>query len=77
METDGDTIRRLEARWQEEHNALDIVFGILGGPWNRLAGFDCEDVHSPADNTNIVGYLAAATSNKLAVENVKARRAEW
>lgn len=63
-------IRKLEAKWQEKHDALDIVFGILGGHWNRLAGFDCEDVHAPADHTNIVGYLATATSRKLPAENV-------
>ncbi len=70
VEADEETIRKLEARWRQEHDALDIVFGILGGPWNRLAGFDCEDVHSPADHRDIVGYLGAVTSNKLAAQNV-------
>lgn len=70
VEVDEGTIRNLEAKWQQEHNALAVVFGILGGPWNCLAGFDCEDVHSPADHTSIVGYLAAATSNKFTAGNV-------
>jgi hypothetical protein len=71
VEADEETIRKLEAKWQQEHDALSIVYGILGGLWNRLAGFDCEDVHSPADHTHIVGYLAAITSNKIVVEDVK------
>ena len=70
VEADEETIRKLEAKWQQDHDTLDVLFGILGGPWNRLAGFDCEDVHSPADHTNIVCYLAAATSNKLTPEYV-------
>jgi hypothetical protein len=71
VEADEGTIRKLEAKWQqEEHDAVAIVFGILSGLWNRLAGFDCEDVQSPADHRDIVGYLAAATSNKFAAENV-------
>jgi hypothetical protein len=28
-------------------NATHIVYAILGGPWNRLAGFDLKDVISP------------------------------
>jgi hypothetical protein len=35
-----------------------------------LAGFDCENVQSPADHRDIVRYLGAATSNKFAAENV-------
>ncbi len=70
IELDEETVRKLEARWQQEHDAISIVYGILAGPWNRLAGFDCEDVVSPADHTHIVGYLSATTKNKLVVENV-------
>jgi hypothetical protein len=69
-EADEEMIRKLEAKWQREHDALDIVLGILGGPWNRLAGFDCEDLQSPADHRDIVGYLRAVTSNRFAAENV-------
>jgi len=71
VEMDEETIRKLEANWQQKHDALSIVYGILGGPWNRLAGFDCEDVQSPADHTHIVGYLAAITSKKIVAEDVK------
>jgi hypothetical protein len=70
IELDEETVRKLEARWQQKHDAISIVYGILAGPWNRLAGFDCEDVVSPADHTHIVGYLSATTANKLVAENV-------
>jgi hypothetical protein len=70
IELDEETIRKLEVRWQQKHNALSIVYGILAGPWNRLAGFDCEDVVSPADHTDIVSYLGATTGNKFVAENV-------
>ncbi|MFZ3308929.1 MAG: hypothetical protein WA280_06120, partial [Xanthobacteraceae bacterium] len=67
---DEDTVRNLETWWQQKRDALSIVYGILTGPWNRLAGFDCEDVESPADHTTIVGYLGATTANKFVAENV-------
>lgn len=70
IELDEETIQELEARWQQNHDAISIVYGILAGPWNRLAGFDCEDVVSPADHTHIVGYLGATTANKFVAENV-------
>jgi hypothetical protein len=70
IELDEETIRKLEARWQQKHDALSVVYGILAGPWKRLAGFDCEDVVSPADHTDIVGYLGATTANKFVAENV-------
>jgi len=69
IELDEETIRKLEARWLQKHDALSIVYGILAGPWNRLAGFDCEDVVSPADHTFIVTYLGATTANKFVAEN--------
>ncbi len=70
MEADEETIRRLEAKWQQQHDAFGVVLEILGGSWNRLAGFDCEDVQSPADHRDIVGNLCALTTNKLTAENV-------
>jgi hypothetical protein len=35
-----------------------------------LAGFDCEDVESPADHTKIVFYLAAIAGDQFAVDDV-------
>jgi hypothetical protein len=61
-------IRELEAEWQEKRNAFYAVLGILGGPWNCLAGFDCEDVESPADHTRVVSYLAKATNGRFVVD---------
>jgi hypothetical protein len=69
-QADEEKIRELEALWQKNHDPILIIYGILGDAWHRLAGFDCEDVHSPADHTVVVGYLAAATANKFIVEGV-------
>lgn len=70
VELSEQTIQELEVKWRQERNAAHIVYAILGGPWNRLAGFDCEDVESPADHTNIVRYLAAVTGDQFAVDDV-------
>jgi len=70
VEADEETIRRLEAKWRQQHDAFGVVLRILGGSWNRLSGFDCEDVQSPADHGVIVGYLSALTTNKLTAKNV-------
>ena len=70
VEVDEETIRKLEATWQEKHDPILIIYGLLGEAWKRLAGFDCEDVHMPADHTDVVGYLAAATSSKFSVQDV-------
>lgn len=67
---DEATLEKLEAKWRQEGDAFRIVLGILGGPWNRLAGFDCEDVGWPADHTHIVRYLAASTAGRFSVEDV-------
>jgi hypothetical protein len=67
---DEATLLKLETNWQQQRNAFHIALAILGGPWNRLAGFDCEDVESPADHTHIVHCLAAATDDKLVAEDV-------
>lgn len=71
VEVNEETIRKLEAKWQQKQDAISIVYGLLGGTWKRLAGFDCEDVHSPADHIHIVGYLAATSSNKIVAADVK------
>ena len=65
-----ELVRELEGKWREERNAAHIVYAILGGPWNRLAGFDLKDVISPADHTDIVRYLAGITGNRFAVDDV-------
>jgi hypothetical protein len=70
VELGEETIQELEVKWRRERNAAHIVYGILGGPWNRLAGFDCKDVESPADHTKIVRYLAAVTGDQFAVDDV-------
>jgi hypothetical protein len=65
-----EAIRELEAKWQQGRSAFDIVLDILGGLWNRLAGFDCEDVGWPADHTHVVCYLAETTGDRFAVDDV-------
>ena len=67
---DEEKIQKLEALWQTNQDPILIVYGILGDAWHRLAGFDCEDVHSPADHTQVVSYLAAATENKFIPEDI-------
>jgi hypothetical protein len=64
-------LKELELKWEQKRNAFYIVLAILGGPWNRLAGFDCEDVSHPADHTDIVHYLAASTGGRFIVEDVE------
>ena len=68
---DGATLEKLETEWRKERNAFHIVLGILGGAWNRLAGFDCEDVESPADHTRKVRYLAASTGGRFTAESIE------
>ncbi len=65
-----EVMRELEDKWRDERNAAHLVYGILGGPWNRLAGFDLKDVVSPADHTDIVRDLAGITGNQFAVDDV-------
>ncbi len=60
----------LEDKWQDQRDAALIVYAILGGPWNRLAGFGLKDVISPADHTQIVHFLAKTTGNQFAVDDV-------
>lgn len=64
------TLEKLAAEWQQQRNAFYIVLGILGGQWNRLAGFDCEDVEWPADHEGKVYSLAASTAGRFMVEDV-------
>ena len=64
------TLKELESKWREKRSAFGILLSILGGRWNRLAGFDCEDVESPADHTRKVFYLAAITDGQFIVEDV-------
>jgi len=64
-------LKELEVKWQQKRNAFYIVLAILGGPWNRLAGFDCEDVSHTADHTDIIHYLAASTGDRFIVEHVE------
>lgn len=71
VEVNEETIRKLEAKWRQKHDPISIVYGLLGETWNRLAGFDCEDVQSPADYIHIVGYLAAISSNNIVAADVK------
>lgn len=68
---DEATLEKLETEWREKRNAFHIVLGILGGQWKRLAGFDCEDVESPADHTRKVRYLAASTGGRFTAENIE------
>lgn len=42
---DEATLEKLETEWRKERNAFHIVLAILGGAWNRLAGFDCEELN--------------------------------
>ncbi len=65
-----EAIQKLDAEWQQGRSAFDIVLDILGGPWNRLTGFDCEDVSWPADHTNIVYDLAKITGGRFTVDDV-------
>ena len=64
-------LTELEVTWRRERNAFYIILAILGGQWNRLAGFDCEDVEWPADHTRKVRYLAASTGGQFIVEDVE------
>lgn len=65
-----ETIQELEARWRQQHDAFHIVLAILGGALHRLAGFDCEDVQSPADHTRMVHYLAEIAADRIAIGDV-------
>jgi hypothetical protein len=68
--SDEGAIQNLEARWRKRPGAFGIILGILGGVWNRLAGFDCEDIKMPADHARVVVSLAAITGNKFVVHDV-------
>lgn len=68
---DEVTLEKLETDWRKERNAFHIVLGILGGPWKRLAGFDCEDVESPADHTRKVRYLGAIAGGRFTAESIE------
>ena len=60
----------LEDQWREKRNANNIFGAILCRPWNRLRGFDLEDVSSPADHAHVVRALAEATGNRFTVDDV-------
>lgn len=63
-------LQELETKWVEERSAFGILLAILS-EWNRLAGFDCEDVSWPADHTRKVRYLVASTGGRFTAEDVE------
>lgn len=65
-------LEELETKWEKARSAFGILLAILS-EWNRLAGFDCEDVSWPADHTRKVRYLAASTGGRLTVDDVEQR----
>jgi hypothetical protein len=69
VELSEKTIQGLEAHWRQHGDAFRIVLANLAGA-RRLAGFDCEDVESPADHTRMVHYLAEIAANKLTIDDV-------
>lgn len=70
VELSEETIQELKSQWRQESNAFHIVLAILGAALNRLAGFDCEDVASPADHTRMVRYFAKIAADKFTIDDV-------
>ena len=66
-----DSIRELEVNWRQKPDAERVIFKMLGDLWKCLTGFDCEDVHDPADHVSVVAYLAGITANKFLVDDVR------
>jgi hypothetical protein len=64
-----DTFQELEKKWRSEPNATRVLAMLLSS-WNRLEGFDCEDVGWPAGHQDIVSCLAKITGNQFAVDDV-------
>lgn len=65
-----EAIEKLEAKWRAEFDARWILFNVLGGRWNRLAGIVCKTGTSPAEHDGLIEDLAAVTSGRFIVEDV-------